>query len=204
VEIIPSGRSLDECIGTALRMRPDLHQMHANVDIAKRSAKASMGSLIPSLSLVYHYEWSDQETAFAPQDSWRMMGVLSYNLPLGFGHAAKVRGARAQAREAERGLEQLERGIELEVEAAWSALNVARKGLEYADRQLESATENQRVMNTRYREGDATYLDLLDGETLLTQAKVNNLNTRIDYRMALASLTKAMGEGEKNRRNSER
>lgn len=196
VEIVPFERSLEECIEAALRGRPDLRQMELNVEIAKRGVKASMGSLIPSLALVYHYEWSDLATAFAPQDSWRLMGVVSYDLPLGLGHAARVRGARAQAREAEQGLEQIRDGIELEVKAAWSALSVARKGLRYAESQLVSATENHRVMDRRYREGDVTYLDLLDAETLLTQAKVNHLNTRIDYRLALASLRKAMGEEE--------
>jgi len=196
VEILPFDLSLDACTERALRDRPDLRQTEANVDIAKRGVRASAGGLIPSVSLIYHYEWSDQETAFAPQDSWRLMGMLSYNLPLGFGHAARVKSARAGAREAERGLEQLEDGVELEVQSAWSALNVARKGLRFAERQLASATENRRVMDRRYREGEATYLDLLDAETLLTQAKVNNLSTRIDYRMALASLRKAMGEEE--------
>ncbi|MCK4546965.1 MAG: TolC family protein [Candidatus Eisenbacteria sp.] len=196
VEIVPFDRPLKECTETALANRPDLHQMSANVDIARRGVKAQMGSLLPSVALVYHYEWSDLATAFAPQDSWRLMGVLSYDLPLGFGNVARVRGARAQAREVERGLEMLTDGIGLEVKAAWSSLSVARKGLEFAETQLASATENRRVMDRRYREGDATYLDLLDGDTLLIQAKVNNLSTRIDYRIAVASLRKAMGEEE--------
>ncbi len=194
VEIVPFDRPLEDCTETALRARPDLKRMEATVDIAKRGARASWGGLIPSVALVYHYEWSDLATAFAAQDSWRLMGVLSYDLPLGFGHAARVKGARAQAREAERGYEILIHGIEMEVKAAWSALSVAKKGLAYAERQRESAEENRRVIDRRYREGDATYLDLLDAETLLTQAKVNNLNTRIDYRIAHAGLMKAMGE----------
>ncbi len=194
VEITPFDRPLEECVDAALEKRPDLEQMEASVDIAKRGVKASMGSLIPSLALVYHYEWSDLATAFSPQDSWRLMGVLSYDLPLGLGHAARVKGARAQAREAERGYDLFLQGIELEVKAAWSALTVARKGLRSAESQLASATENRRVIDRRYREGDATYLDLLDAETLLTEAKVNHLNTRIDYRIALASLMKAIGE----------
>jgi outer membrane protein TolC len=96
-----------------------------------------------------------------------------------------------QARERLRGLR---RGVELDVERAYSQLNVARKGLSLAERQLDSAQENHRLVHRRFQEGEATHLDLLDAQTQLVTAKVNDLNTRVDYRRALASLTKAMGK----------
>jgi outer membrane protein TolC len=95
-----------------------------------------------------------------------------------------------QAREGVRGLR---RAVELDVESAYSQLNVARKGLVFAERQRASADENYRLVQRRFQEGEATHLDLLDAQTQLTTAKANDLNTRVDYRHALALLALAMG-----------
>ncbi len=194
VDVPPFERRLADCLATALITRPDLKAAEKGLDIAGKAVKASVGSLLPRIGAAFQYDWQSEETAFtADKDTWRVVASASFDLPIGLGNVAAVEEARARQLQARQSLRSVRRAVELEIEDAYSQLNVARKGLSLAVRQLESARENHRLVHRRFQEGEATHLDLLDAQTQLTTAKVNDLNTRLDYRRALASLARAMG-----------
>ncbi len=185
---------LSDCLEKALQTRPDMLRAEKGLTVAGKGVKAAAGSLLPRLGAAFQYERQSEETAFSgDKDTWRLVASASFDLPLGLGNVATVEEARARQLEARERVRGLRRVVELDVEAAYSRLNVARKGLTFAERQLESAQENYRLVQRRFQEGEATHLDLLDAQTQLTTAKVNDLNTRVDYRHALALLTRAMG-----------
>ncbi len=186
--------SLEECLREALSTRPDLLSAEKGLKVAGKGVKAAAGSLLPQLGAAFQYERQSEETAFSgDKDTWRLVASASFSLPLALGNVATVEEARARELQAREGVRSLRRGVELDVEGAYSQLNVARKGLVFAERQLESAEENYRLVHRRFQEGEATHLDLLDAQTQLTTAKVNDLNTSVDYRHALALLAFAMG-----------
>jgi Outer membrane efflux protein. len=58
---------------------------------------------------------------------------------------------------------------------------------------IDSAEENFRLNEARYKEQVATTTDVMDAQTLLTQAQINYYNALSDYNIARAQLERAMG-----------
>jgi len=189
------GLSLEECRARALAQRPDLHSIEANVESAERGVKATAASLLPTVGLLYRYSWNSTPGAFAAgEDSWFVAGTVSYNLPAGLGNVAAVQESRRSARAVREGAQAARQGALVEVETFYAQHQAARKGLTLAERRFAAAEQAYREMSARYSAGDATQLDLLDAQTRLTEAKVNDLTTRIAYRLSLARLARVMGD----------
>lgn len=185
---------VDSCIALALRERPDLAAARRGVKIARRGVKAAAGSLLPSAAVTYQYTRNQEESAFSPsRDSWRIIGSVGWELPLGFGNVARVQEAKAHARQAAHAIRAFEKGVSLEVKATHLAVETAQKAIKVAHRRVRAASENHRAISTRYREGDATNLELLDAHQQRGDAITNQLNTSLDLRLAMARLKFAMG-----------
>jgi len=83
--------------------------------------------------------------------------------------------------------------ILLEVKEAYLSMNEAEKNIGVAKKAIAQAEENLRITNEMYKEGMATTTDVLDAQTLLTQAKTNYYQALYDYNLAWAKLQKAIG-----------
>jgi len=58
---------------------------------------------------------------------------------------------------------------------------------------IDQAEENFKLNKEKYNEQMATTTDVLDAQTLLTQAQSNYYNALSDYHIAKAKLGRAMG-----------
>jgi outer membrane protein TolC len=83
--------------------------------------------------------------------------------------------------------------IRLEVKEAFLSLREAEKNIALADKTIQQAEENFRISEVRYREQATTSLEVLDAQTLLTQAKNNNYQALYAYNLAQSRLQRAMG-----------
>ncbi|MDY7037322.1 MAG: TolC family protein, partial [Thermodesulfobacteriota bacterium] len=59
---------------------------------------------------------------------------------------------------------------------------------------VEQAEENLRVSQERYKAQVTTSTEVLDAQTLLTQARTNYYNALYDHNLAKAKLLRAKGE----------
>ena len=62
-----------------------------------------------------------------------------------------------------------------------------------AAKSVESAEENFRISQERYKEQVATATEILDAQTRLTQARTNYTNALVIFNLARAELVRAMG-----------
>ncbi|MBW1839608.1 MAG: TolC family protein, partial [Deltaproteobacteria bacterium] len=67
------------------------------------------------------------------------------------------------------------------------------KNIFVAETAREQAEENSRLNQERYNEQMATTTDVLDAQTLLTEAQNNYYNALSDYHIAKARLERAVG-----------
>ena len=88
---------------------------------------------------------------------------------------------------------QVEDSISLEVKDAYLRLREARDKIGVAEVAVEQAEENFRINAERFKEQVATTTEVLDAQTLLTQARSNYFNALSDYNIAWARLDRAMG-----------
>ncbi|MCB0750994.1 MAG: TolC family protein, partial [Ignavibacteriae bacterium] len=89
---------------------------------------------------------------------------------------------------------QLEDGIEIEVYNSYLNLQSAIKKVNLTKLTLEQAEENYRITNDKYLVQLASSTDLLDAESSLYSAKIDVLNSLVDYELAKIKLDKSVGK----------
>jgi outer membrane protein TolC len=107
--------------------------------------------------------------------------------------AAAAAQARAQAEGVRQQLEDVERRVRLEVTSRALDLGTARAGVAVAERNLEAAGENVQVARDRYREGLIPSAELLDAETALLLAGLDQTSAATALQLAQANLKRAVG-----------
>jgi outer membrane protein TolC len=105
--------------------------------------------------------------------------------------AAAEASARADALEGE--LKDRRQRLRLEVTARLLDVRTARAALAVTERNLISARENVKVAKDRYREGVIPSTELLDAETNLLRAGLDQTSAATQLRVALANLDRAVG-----------
>jgi len=82
---------------------------------------------------------------------------------------------------------------EVEVRRAYSSLQEATELVEASSKVVAQAEESIRLATARYEAGTATQLDVLQSQTDLTTARINQLQAYYAYNVAVAQLRTAMG-----------
>jgi len=194
LEWIPCKVNLDDCLKKAVNNRPERKQMKANIEMLKQRVNIAKSDNYPSVVLFGNYE---EEKGKRPEIKWdeSWMAGIMVNWTLWDCDARKSRINQATSElEAVAAQEMLLRdGIMLEVKQAVLSLNEAEKNIDVSQGAIGQAEENLRITREMYKEGTATTTDVLDSQTLLTQAKTNYYQALYDYHLALAKLQKAMG-----------
>jgi len=88
----------------------------------------------------------------------------------------------------------LEDGIRLELQNPILDLSEAEKNIPTAQKAVDQAEENLRVSEDRYKTQVTTSTEVLDAQTLLSQARMNYYNALYDHNLAKAGLLRAIGE----------
>lgn len=116
---------------------------------------------------------------------------ITLNDVLASAPAASGAEARAAAIRAQRGA--LADGLKIEVVQAHQALGEARFAIDSTGRGLAAAEESYRVRRALFQNGRATSVELTDAETDLTRARLEEINARVDLRVAIVRLLHATG-----------
>ncbi|WP_437960130.1 TolC family protein [Sorangium sp. So ce119] len=83
--------------------------------------------------------------------------------------------------------------LRLEVASAYAELGKTVSSIEAAERQLAAAVESMRVRSELFRAGRATSVDVVDAETEVTRARLQQLNARVGALVAKTRLEHAVG-----------
>jgi outer membrane protein TolC len=196
-------RTLDECIQEAKIKRPEMLQMEYQKDMANRNYHLALGGYSPNLALVGNYQSLANKRNTArlfdiPEDKWldsySFMLVLSVPIFDGLYNYGKIHEAKAYIRKVKEMDTQLQRGIVLEIQQAYSSLEEAKKVMSAGEKNVETAQRAVEIAQVQYKNGLITSIELLSAEVGLTQAKTNFLQAKYDYLMAVAKLKKSIGE----------
>lgn len=195
--------SLEDCLKNARAHRPEIIQMQLQKDLAAHNYKLAIGGYLPNLALVGSYQALNNKENTArlfdkPEDrfleSYSVMLVLSVPIFDGLYNFGKIKEARAGIRKINEYDIQLDRGVVLEIEQAYSSLKEAEKVMSAGEKNVKTAERAVEIAQVQYKNGLITSLELLSAEVGLTQAKTNYLQAKYDYIVAYSRLKKAMGE----------
>ena len=183
---------------SALAARPELLALHEALTAQRAAARVEDSRGYPHLALYAgadvanpnRYQIPPQQV-FTP--SWEVGAMLTYspNDTLGAVHRGDELGAQQAATEAQ--IEQLERGVGLEVTQAHAQLRAARRSVEAARITEETAHEAYESRLAQLRAGGATTADLFAAEGMLDHARLETLDAEVQLRVAAAHLAYAGG-----------
>lgn len=188
----------EECLEKARRSRPELRETELNVKSAEKEVRLARSEYFPSVNLSFNYERFGDDpgvsgSRFEDEDGWTFMATARYTFWQWGKKRQLVREKETRLVQAEDARVQVEDSVSLEVKDAYLRLREARDKIGVAEVAIEQAEENFRMNQERFKEQVATSTDVLDAQTLLTQARSNYFNALSDYNIAWARLDRAMG-----------
>lgn len=122
-------------------------------------------------------------------------GQVRLTLPIfnGFATEGGTKSAKGALLEAEAERRQREVDVAVEVQQAWLQLREAVQRIDVAKEGLASAEEDHNFSKGRYELGAGTFLDLLNAQVSLAQAKQSYVEALADAHVAEAALERAVG-----------
>lgn len=190
--------SIDDCLKEAQQQRPELREAELHVAQKEKAVRFEQSSYFPQISLVADYQKMGDQidlggNPYEDSESWTISGVLKWEFWEWGKKHYRISARRAEVQQARERKKKIDDDIAFEVKQSWLRLDEARSNIAVARTALEQSTENLRLNRERFREQMANTTDVLDAQTLMTEAFTNYYNALSNYHIALSRLEYAMG-----------
>ena len=197
--------AFSEVQSMAERENPDLRAANAALRAAQVDIKIARQAYLPTLTADVAY--GIEANAFAlhstvaaapdkgPLPNLGYFATISLNVPVwDWGaRSSKVRQAELKRDQANVELSAAQRTLIRNLQGYYQEAQTARNQVERLRHSMDQASENLRLNGLRYQAGEATILELVDAQTLLTGARNAYDDGLVRYRLALANLETITG-----------
>lgn len=191
--------NINDLVKRAFDARPDILAMNARVKASEAALTSARGGWWPQIYLVGNYNYLRPNQRIFPtkdefKDTWDVSVSVSFDIWNWNYTGHQTTQAQAQVAQAEEGLSLLKDGVTLDVTQSYLAVNQTKERAAVAEQGVVQAEENYRIMNERFKKGLVPNSELLDAEVALLQAKLNKTQSLVEYELAVARLSKSIGE----------
>jgi len=197
--------AFDDVQRMAERENPDLRAANAALRAAQLDIKIAHQAYLPTLTADVAY--GIEANAFAlhstvaaapgvgPVPNLGYFATISLNVPVwDWGsRSSKVRQAELKRDQANVELSAAQRTLIRNLQGYYQEAQTARNQVDRLRHSMDQAAENLRLNGLRYQAGEATILELVDAQTLLTGARNAYDDGLVRYRLALANLETITG-----------
>lgn len=185
-------QSVAGLLAAARTARPELLAAKSREQAAAAGLTAARGRGLPSLDF---NAGAGRTQVVDVTGSSQFSALVTLNVPLftGFADRAAVHQAQAQLDTARADSDDLRSQVELEVWQAYQNLRTSIVTLDTSAAQLKSAQLAEEVAAARYKNGLDSILDVLTAQTTLANARVQQVQARLDWAAARAALGHAVG-----------
>ena len=195
---------LPEFEAQAAHENPEIRAALASVQAAHQDVTAARSGYLPSITLDYWYGIDATHYAtyspLPPPEVGRVYNLgssalASLSLPLwNWGTTqSRVRQAEIRRDQAKLELSYAQRQLLREMRSLYSEAETALNELAGLERASELSAESLRLTTLRYKNGEATVLEVVDAQTSFAAAHANYQDGALRYRVALASLQTLTG-----------
>jgi outer membrane protein TolC len=203
--LAPALPAFTEVQSMAERENPDLRAANAALRAAQLDIKIARQAYLPTLTADVAY--GIEANAFAlhstvaaapsvgPLPNLGYFATISLNVPVwDWGtRSSKVRQAQLKRDQANVELSAAQRTLIRNLQGFYQEALAARNQVDRLRHSMDQAAENLRLNGLRYQAGEATILELVDAQTLLTGARNAYDDGLVRYRLALANLETITG-----------
>ena len=197
-EPLPSGPpdTPDSLVTQAESGRPELAALRSSRDAAQRFFDAERDLSRPTVSAVAVGGALPYINSGATQVPAGYEGIAAnVNIPVFNGHlfSARREAARQRALEADQRLRDEQERIARDVRVAWASAVTAFQRIDVTAQFLRQAALALDLAQGRFNLGLASIVELTQAQLNLTQAEIENINSKYDYQSQNAALQYAMG-----------
>lgn len=189
--------TFEEAEAAGKKNNPDLRAALAAYDVANHEVTASLGGLLPSLSLDYFYGIDANHFA-TYTDGIRNLGysgVATLQIPIfSWGSDwSKLKQAKLRRDQAHVELNFAQRELLSHLRQFYLEAKTARSEMDSLASSAELAADSLRLTTMRYQAGESTVLEVVDAQNTLTTARNAYDDGQSRYRVAIANLQTLTG-----------
>lgn len=177
----------------ALHDRPDLRAARGGLDLAERAHEAVWYKYAPNVALNAAYRLANVKGFTDKYEAWAVTFGLSWTLWDGGIREIDLKETDAKVAEAQASLRLLESRAREELQRAVLDLQSVRANRVKAREQLTLARRNQQLVDSNFRAGMATPLELADATTALRNAEIGDVAEALNGQLSALRLLKALG-----------
>jgi outer membrane protein TolC len=185
----------------AARDNPDVRAALAAVQEAGAGVTGARAGYLPSLSLDYWYGIDAPQfaanTVLNGQNFSNLGSSASATLSIPIWNwgatQSRIKQAELRRSQAQRELSLAQRKLLAEIKSLYAESETALNELGGLSRSAELAAESLRLTTLRYKDGEATVLEVVDAQTTNAQASSAYQDGAVRYRVALANLQTLTG-----------
>lgn len=185
-------QNVEKLLEQARKSRPDLVAAEAQVQAARANIQAARADEKPTISL---FATPGMTKNIPGSSSHSTSFGVQINIPIFSGFAPTYRTQAAEmaliGKESDR--DNIAQQVALDVVKAHNNLSTSTQTLRTTQDLLKSATQAQAVANGRYTAGVGTFLDLLDAQSKLDDARAQEIQARLNWQIARFTLAQALG-----------
>jgi len=185
--------TVDEAMEKAYANRPELKSILAKKKASEEAIALAKKGYYPVLTGNADWTWAGEGGNFATGDGWNAGVGLTIPIFSGFLTKNQVSEAKANLVILTASEESLRQTVLLEVQQNLLNIREAEERISTAKLTVQQAQENYEIANGRYAAGVGNPIEVTDAEVVLANAKTSYIQALYDFKVARASLDKAMG-----------
>lgn len=189
--ITKTNQNIMVLLEAAQRKRPDLLAAEAQVRASQSQLAATKAAVWPTLQI----NANAGPTVIDNVNVNNSSVALSISVPLftGFSQTYDVRRAKAQVIQTAALRDQVYQDVQFQVWQAYYALKTAETSISTADILAKSSTQANQQALGQYKAGVGNILSVLTTQSSLAGARVQSIQARLNWYIALAQLSAAVG-----------
>ncbi|MBN2010825.1 TolC family protein [candidate division KSB1 bacterium] len=194
VEVSQLSMQRTDAVQTAVERNPDLKNIGLNIDNYYHEKRKAQLAFLPTISGRVSYQRDNEDinrvyNKHLNQDYSVNIGAqLDLNIFKGFADKAELQRQSLNYAKAEEDYIDHERQLKSNVTQAYLNVKAYREIADINSTNLESAQEDFRLAQERYKIGSGTLIEVIDAQLSVTQAKSNLVTARYNTQIALAYL----------------
>ncbi len=193
------GGTLDTYLDMAYGNRQELKQLDLQNRVADVNIKSIRANTLPTVGLGANLYYINPSGKFIPPvDQYILPITLGANVSWNIGNLwtnkNKVSEARVQQKNVVLQRDIISDQVKKEVNKNFQDYQLALNKIRILETSIAQAAENDKLLESKYRNNVASAIDRIDAETLLYQAKINLEIAKADAGLAYYTLLKSTGK----------
>lgn len=191
--------SLNEYIAQAMTNRQELKQLDVQNKVADYNIKTIKANTLPTVAVGANLYYINPSGSFIPPVNQYLMPVtvgatVSWNIGSLWTNRNKVSEAKIEQSAITVQKDILTDQVKTDINKNFQTYQVAVNKIQILETSIAQATENDKLLASKYKNNVASVTDRIDAETLLYQAKINLEIAKADAGLAYYTLLKSTGK----------